>query len=79
MSFNEIKIARTLPVVGGYVKIADDNNNLPKVTPSEVPYDDVKFGVTTNLEFIEFPEESINAASVIDYQQTVRGIAEAKL
>jgi hypothetical protein len=78
MSFSEITIYRTLPVVGGFIKIIDDNNNLPKLVLSEVPYSELKFGVTSKLDFIEFPGVVANDDNV-DYQGVVRDLAIAKL
>lgn len=79
MGFQEIKIVRTLPIVGGLVKIPDDNNNMPKVGPTEVPYDTVEFGVTSKMKFVQFPAVSIDSQTNVDYQRFVEDVALAKL
>ncbi len=79
MSLNEIKIVRTLPVVGGFVKIPRDNSNLPRVNPDEVPFDTFIFGVTRNMTFIQFPEVSADASTNYDWQGVVEDIAVAKI
>jgi hypothetical protein len=79
MGLNEIKIVRTLPVVGGFIKIPHDNSNLPKVNPTEVPFDTLSFGVTRKMTFIEFPEVSADNQENVDYQKVVEDVALAKL
>jgi hypothetical protein len=79
MSFNDITIIRTLPIVGKFVKVADDNNNLPKVHPSEVPYPVLEASPTSKMEFIEFPAVTADSQTNVDYQKVVKDIALAKL
>lgn len=79
MGLNEIKIIRTLPVVGGFIKIPHDNSNLPKVGITEVPFDTFSFGVTSKMTFIEFPEVAADNQENIDYQKIVEDVAVAKL
>lgn len=79
MSFSDIKITRTLPIVGGFVKIPDDNNNMPKVGPTETAYDVLEFGVTSKMKFIKFPEVAVDDQTNVDYQKVVEDIALAKL
>jgi hypothetical protein len=79
MDLNSIKIIRTLPIVGGFIKIPHDNNNLPKVDPTEVPYSVLEIDITSRMKFIEFPEVAADSQTNVDYQKVVEDIAIAKL
>lgn len=78
MGLNEIKIVRTLPVVGGFIKIPHDNSNLPKVVPIEVPFA-VVFDAALKMTFVEFPEVAADNQVNVDYQKVVEDVALAKL
>jgi len=86
MSFNTIKIERRLPVVGGFVEVPGDQNDLPPVTADEIVnalgtdlVTKFQFGTTDKMNFVALDEHAIDAVPTNDLHEQIRDVARSKL